>query len=111
MTTFFIEKSCNPLLAPMQNKEDPTSIPLSAEFGQIFVEIPCRLLTPHFLMKIHTTIGFVVAILVILRLINFLMHFRLPSDFSCPFSSDYFHILFTCSMYCEYRISDDVVRC
>ena len=24
MTSFFIEKSCNPLLAPMQNKEDPT---------------------------------------------------------------------------------------
>ena len=26
MTSFFIEKSCNPLLAPMQNKEDPTVI-------------------------------------------------------------------------------------
>ena len=26
MTSFFIEKSCNPLLAPMQNKEDPTSV-------------------------------------------------------------------------------------
>ncbi len=25
MTSFFIEKSCNPFLAPMQNKEDPTS--------------------------------------------------------------------------------------
>ena len=25
MTSFFIEKSYNPLLAPMQNKEDPTS--------------------------------------------------------------------------------------
>ncbi len=25
MTSFFIEKSCKPLLAPMQNKENPTS--------------------------------------------------------------------------------------
>ena len=36
----------------------------------LYVEIPCRLLTPHFLMKINTAIGFVVAILVILRLIK-----------------------------------------
>ena len=35
MTTFFIEKSCNPLLAPMQNKEDPTSFINMASMGKI----------------------------------------------------------------------------
>ena len=35
MTSFFIEKSCNPLLAPMQNKEDPTSIINMTSMGKI----------------------------------------------------------------------------
>ena len=35
MTPFFIELSCNPLLAPMQNKEDPSSFINMTSMGNI----------------------------------------------------------------------------
>ena len=35
MTSFFLEKSFYPLLAPMQNKEDPTSIINMTSMGKI----------------------------------------------------------------------------
>ncbi len=39
MTTFFIEKSCIPLLAPMQNKEDPTSFINMTSMGKNCLKI------------------------------------------------------------------------
>ena len=39
MTTFFIEKSCNPLLAPMKNKEDPTSFINMTSMGKFALKL------------------------------------------------------------------------
>ena len=45
MTSFFIEKSCNPLLAPMQNKEDPVSIINMTTMGKFALELTKKQLT------------------------------------------------------------------
>ena len=42
MTSFFIEKSFYSLLAPMQNKEDPTSIINMTSMGKIALKLTKR---------------------------------------------------------------------
>ncbi len=42
MTSFLIEKSFNPLLAPMQNKEDPTSFINMTSIGKIAQKLTKR---------------------------------------------------------------------